>query len=542
MKTKIPLAIIIAGMLLYSCTPAGGMKGAVDRPDVYDVIVVGAGGGGLGAAARLTRAGKRVLVIEQHHRPGGYMTCFERGDYRFEVSLHAIDGLDPGGLTYDFFHQLGIYDRIQPVRLDPMYRAVFPELVMDVPADTQAYARRLKEQFPDEAEGIDDLLAAFNRLYLVMKPGMNFMNGHTLSGIWGGFRHPWCLATLLRNWNATAGEMVGRYIRDKRLIQIFTQLAGFLGDGPDSISAPVFAVMWNSYHRHGYYYIEGGSQAVSDALAAVIKENGGEILLSTRVTEILVEDGVASGVRTNDGRKFSSRYVISNANAPDTLFKLVGKRHLPADYTASVERMQVGASALVVYLGVDHDFRADFTGSHEIFVNLAGDGSRAADFSAIRSVNADVNEIPYVIADYSVVDPSCAPAGKNVICLTTILPYEWQQGWYEDKGYEQYRQLKNAVGLQLVGRAEAFLPGLNDHIEVMEVGSPRTMKHYTLNPKGAIIGWANTPEQSLFNRLPQETPIDNLFLAGAWTFPCGGQSAVIMSGVFAADKVLADMD
>jgi prolycopene isomerase len=470
------------------------------------------------------------------------MTCFERGDYRFEVSLHAIDGLDPGGLTYGFFHQLGIYDRIHPVKPDPMYRTVYPDLVMDVPADTQAYARRLKERFPDEAEGIDDLFAAFGRIYTIMASGMDFMNGDVLSGMWGGVRHPLCLATLLRNWNTTAGEMVGRYVQDERLIRVFTQLAGFLGDGPDSISAPVFAAMWNSYHRHGYYYVEGGSQAVSDALAAVIKENGGEILLSTRVTQIRVADGRATGVKTDDGRDFDARYVISNANAPDTLFKLVGRQHLPADYTAAVESMEIGASALVVYLGVDHDFRAGFKGSHEIFVNLAGQGDRAADFSAIRSVNADVDELPFVIADYSVVDPSCAPAGKNVICLTTIMPYDWQQGWYEDRGYEEYRQLKNAVGLQLVGRAEKFLPGLGDHIEIMEVGTPRTMAHYTLNPKGAILGWANTPEQSMFKRLPQETPIDNLFLAGAWTFPCGGQSAVIMSGVFAAEKVLADMD
>lgn len=541
MKTKIMLTVIATGFLVLSCSSAK-VKDTTGHEEPYDAIVVGAGGGGLGAAAGLTRAGKRVLVIEQHYRPGGYMTCFERDDYRFEVSLHAIDGLDAGGLCRTHFQQLGILDKIRPVKLSPMYRTVFPDLVMDIPADVDDYARQLKEQFPDEAEGIDDLFAAFKRLYTIMASGMDFTKGDILSGMWGGMRHPRCLATLLRNWNATAGQMVGRYIQDERLIQVFTQLAGFLGDDPDGISAPVFAVMWNSYHQHGYYYIEGGSQAVSDALASVIRENGGEILLSTRVTEIIIEDGRAVGVKTDDGRTYSGKYVISNANAPDTLFKLVGRKHLPEDYVRGVEQMEIGASALVVYLGVDRDYRHCFHGSHEIFVNLAGDGSRTADFDAVDSVDVEVQELPYVIANYTVVDPSCAPAGKNVICLTTIMPYEWQDGWHEDKGYEEYRRLKNAVGMQLAGRAEAFLPGLRNHIEVMEVGSPRTMEHYTANPGGAIIGWANTPEQSMFKRLPQETPIDNLFLAGAWTFPCGGQSAVIMSGVFAAEKVLAGLE
>jgi len=90
----------------------------------------------------------------------------------------------------------------------------------------------------------------------------------------------------------------------------------------------------------------------------------------------------------------------------------------------------------------------------------------------------------------------------------------------------------------LIKRAEKHLPGLSSHIEVMEVGSPRTMEHFTLNPKGTIFGWDNIPGQSMMNRLPQETPIPNLFLAGAWTFPGGGQSAVLNSGVMAAQKIL----
>src|SRR6056297_562460 len=377
------LTAMAACLLLFSCT-ADDVKDIPDRQKSYDVIVVGAGGGGLAAAARLSEAGKSVLVIEQHDKPGGYMTSFRRGDYRFEVSLHAIDGLDPGGLSHEFFHKIGIYDRITPVRLDPLYRTVYPNLTMDVPADADAYARRLKKAFPGEAEGIDDLFAAFNRIHLAMEAGMHYMRGDVLSGLWGSVRRPRCLHALLRCWDDTAAEMIGRYIRNERLIDVFTQLSGFLGGGPDEVSAPVFAAMWNSYHRDGYYYVKGGSQAIADAMAAVVKENGGRLLLSTRVTKIIVEDGAAAGVRTDDGRQYRSRFVISNANAPDTLFKLVGRNHLPADYVSQVENMEIAASAFVVYLGVDHNYRDCFPETHELFVNTAADGGEALDFGALR--------------------------------------------------------------------------------------------------------------------------------------------------------------
>jgi phytoene dehydrogenase-like protein len=72
----------------------------------------------------------------------------------------------------------------------------------------------------------------------------------------------------------------------------------------------------------------------------------------------------------------------------------------------------------------------------------------------------------------------------------------------------------------------------------MEVGTPLTMEGFTMNPAGTIYGWDAVPEQSMQRRLPQQTPVDNLLLAGAWTFPGCGQSAVLVSGSLAADAIL----
>jgi prolycopene isomerase len=529
------LLIILAWTcFLFSCSPTD-VKTTADQGKSYDVIVIGAGGGGLGAAARLALAGKKVLVFEQHDKVGGYMTSFSRGDYSFEVSLHAMDGLDPGGLTSAAFQKLDILKRVKPVRLDPMYRTCFPGFALDVPADIVQYQKLLKEKFPKEADGIDRLFAAMGQIDRAFVAGMQYIDGDFWGAVWAGVKHPRALFTMRKYWDATLSEMLDDFISDKLLRAVFTQLSYFLGDGPDKISGLTFAAMWNSYHRHGYYYLEDGSQSISDALAAVIKEHGGEIRTSTLVTKIIIEDGRAVGVRTKNNQVWQSRYVISNANAPDTLFNLAGRKHLPEAYAKRVEAMEIAASAFVVYLGVEADYRSSFTNNvHELMINLSEDP--AINNQGVREGN--IEKVPYAITNYSMVDPGAAPQGKSVITLTTVLPYDWHKGWHESEGHSKYTAFKNFMGQKLIDQAEAFLPGLNSRIETMEVGSPRTMNHYTLNPKGSMLGWANTPGQSMFNRLPQETPIENLYLAGAWTFPCGGQSAVIMSGILAADAIL----
>lgn len=534
---RIVLIPFVALSLVSSCSHQADRETAAEKGAAsYDAVIIGAGGGGLAAAAKLALGGMKVLLIEQHDKVGGYMSRFERGPYQFEVSLHAMDGLDEGGITHNTFKELGILDRVKRIRLDPAYRSAFPDLTLDVPADPEVYRQRLQELFPGESAGIAGLFEALADINSSMICLMNLQDrrnvGQTVGRI---LRHPLMFWPMAKYWRSSCSAMLHDYVQDPRLIALITQLACFAGAEPDKVSGMFFAMMWNSYHHAGFTYFEGGSQAVANALAQVIRENGGEILLSTRVTKIVLEGSRARAVQTQDGKEFPCRYVVSNANAPDTFFKMVGREHLPAEYVKKLEGLKIGLSAFVVYLGVDHDYSDSFPkGVHSYFVNAGYD--QVANFRAYYEGIPE--ETTFGIVNYSMVDPQAAPKGKNVICLATIMPYDYQGDWHEAESYRNYTLLKEEVAMKLVKRTEAFLPGLSSHIEEMEVGSPRTMEHYTLNPRGTIFGWDNTPEQSMMKRLPQKTPIDNLYLAGAWTFPGGGQSAVLISGLYAARMIL----
>lgn len=503
----------------------------------YDVVVIGAGGGGLGAAAALALGGLKVALVEKQYKVGGYMTTFHRGDYTFEASLHAIGGLDPHSQTKDTiddFLRLDIMDRIVPIKSDPMYRSVFPGRIIDIPSDLDEYKGMLTEMFPAQADGIAALVQDMRETTLVLDAVTRMQKDFDLADLWIVLSNPQAAINLLRYLGLDLAQMLAEFIDDPELIGIWSQMVTYVGAGPSDLQALFFNVMWSSYHLTGFYYLEGGSQSISDALAEVIRENGGDIKLNTLATKIVIEDGVATQVQTKNDACLNTRYVVSNANAPDTLLNMVGEQYLPTDYVTKLNNMEIGVATLQVFLGVDHDYTDLFPGTHEIMVNESYDMD--LNFEYMNTGMIDL--APYIITNYTASDPTMSPPGKNTISLTTYMPFDLSDTWQWDQGYDDYIDFKEEVAQVLIERAEEYLPGLSQHIEILEVGSPVTNYAYSLNPRGTIFGWSNIPEQGTLRRLAQQTPIDNLILAGAWTFPGGGQSAVINSGILAADMIL----
>jgi prolycopene isomerase len=312
------------------------------------VVVIGAGGGGLAAAAQLSHAGMDVVVLEQASRVGGSMVRFARGDYRFEASLHGYDG---AGLRW--LDTLGIEDELQLVRGETMYRAVFPDFTLDVPADLDEYRAKLVEMFPGYEANLTRLFADI--------AAMNFVP----------FSH---LSTT---------EVLDSYgIDDPILRAVLTQQVGYGSGTTDSLPGALFAGLFASFHVFGFYYFVGGSQSISDALARVILENGGVIKTYTRATKVVVQNGTATHVRSNDGGCFQAKWLILNSNGPETYFTLLGEEYLGEELKEEIEsrsiafpvspldgrflgrrRGPIGRSGLGYY-GCQHRARADPTLVH----------------------------------------------------------------------------------------------------------------------------------------------------------------------------------
>ena len=502
-----------------------------------DVVVIGSGGGGLSAAAALARSGKKVVVLEQHHKVGGYMTNFKRGDYTFEVSLHGFDGLDEYGMNRPIFKRLGILDKIKPIKENFIYRFKTLPTGMDlkVPQGLENYKQVLYETFPNEKKALDKFFKDIDRMdkiYQKISKSSLDSNEKQLGALE--------ISTMLYYSNLKLHTYFDKKlkVKDIKLKANLSIIPCFLGTSIDQQSTLLFFIAWIGYHKYGYYYFEGGSQSISNAMKEVILENGGQIHLNTRAEKIEVENGKATMVRANNNVCYKADYVISNASAPATMYKLIGEDKISKYDKNRFKDWQIGFSMLIVYLGVDHDYSELFDGTGEMFVSHGYDIDEGFEVALSCSETEPAN---YTINNYTVLDPTNVQVeGKNVIVLSRLASYDCFDEWKWGESFESYKELKNRMGRQMVREAEKVLPGLSEYIEYMEVGTPQTMKQFTSNPKGSIFGWDHQLSQVIFNRMNNDKfeGIDNVYLVGAWGSPGGGQSAVMVSGYTAAQKIL----
>lgn len=506
-----------------------------------DAIVIGAGLGGLAAAARLARAGKNVLVLEQHSGPGGYAHGTRRGDFYFDFSLHSMDGIAPGGWAYLTLNTLGVLDRVTFERLDPYYGACYPNRTIVAPANPFAYEAELIRHFPHEANGLRTL---FDEMGAIYRDAHRGRVDHALERYPSPDEmlqlHPAIIRGVRESW----AELMARHLRDPELKAVVSAQWFYGGLPPSRLNAAAVALQWVSAHHYGAFYPHGGSAAINCALEAIIREGGGEIMYNQAVTRLHIEDGHAVGVCTEQGLEARARVFVANANAPDTLLKLVGREHLPAGYASRVEVTPASLSTFNIFLGLDGDLPAQAGLPHQLVVAESYD--LEAQYAAIEA--GDWQHTPYVLVNAAAANSAAAPAGKSTLTLMCLAPWNYQQVWGTGgdlSAYDanpSYRRIKEAVADTLLARAEQHLPGLRAAIVHKEIATPLTNARYTRNPGGAIYGYEQSSESMYLCRLNEETPIPNLFLAGAWTLPGGGQSAALLSGYDGGGHALLFLD
>ncbi len=497
-----------------------GKTGVEETVSQYDVVVIGSGIGGLTAASLLAKAGKSILVLEAHDRPGGYAHGFKRKRYQFDSGVHLISGCGAQGycggqVIYKALQALDMLDEIEFIDINPFSHARYPGLDIALPQTLSNFVNVLAEQFPSERDGLQQLTELCLQLTEEITIADELMREVDLD------RAQQLMPALFKHRKSTLAEVSSQFIKDPELLAVFATNLPYLGLPPSEVSFIYWSTMLIGYMVDGSYYCKGGFQQLANTLVKGLQKYAGEIRYKSPVEKIVIANEQVAGVVVNN-QQITTQQVISNADLKKTVYDLIGEDYFPSRYLQRIKKMQHSLSIFVVYIATDIDLSALNMG-HEIFCYAGFDHEK----NYARTRQGDISWIS--ITAPTLVAPELAPEGQHLLMLTTLLPYQLVESW---------KQAKSDCMQAMINIAAKTIPDLENHILFKEGGSPATMQRYTQNHQGAAYGWNVTPAQVGPSRLQNKSPIKGLYFAGHWTSPGGGVYGVSVSGVQAAQKVL----
>ena len=475
----------------------------------YDIIIIGSGLGGLTAGAKLAKEGKKVLLVEQHDRPGGCATTFKRKDFTFEVGLHEMDGLDRRDMKTRIFNDLGVFDDVEFLKVPEFYHFMNGRCEITMPHDPEEAIKVLNENFPEEDNGIK---AYFDQILNARKKAKESEGKPEIS----------------------LGEFLDSIITNEDLKLVLLGNLGYFHDDPYSISLNYYSIAQGSYFQGGGNFIKGGSQNLSDYLSNYISQNGGKVILKHLVTEIITENNRAVGIKyievgdeTSASIEAYGKEIIANAAIPNVASKMLPEEH-GKGLQKQVEKLEPGASLLSIYFGFKK--KAKDLGS-KFYSTFVFDESIKTQADIKANNSGDFMNRSFTFVDYSQIDSALTTEEKSVGVICCIDYYsEW-----DALNKEDYKAKKKQVGEIFIGKLEKLIPGIQDQIEYYEMGTSKTVARYTLNPGGAVYGFAQTPRRVGFDKIQS---VDNLHFASAWTKIGGGFSGAIFSGYLCAMDIL----
>jgi phytoene dehydrogenase-like protein len=509
----------------------------------YDVVVIGAGLGGLTAGAILARAGRKVLVIERSNSVGGAASSYKTGDLFVEGSLHETsDPRDPRDPKHHVLTRTGVLDAVKWIPAGAFYEVRGGPLdrPFAMPDNFDAARHALTERFPEASAGIHRLLGEMERIASAM--------GTLSQG--DAFRSPRAsLGALLkllpsvRDWRLSLSQKLTRVFGDNEAVKCaLAANLSYYHDDPATLWWIFFAIAQGEYFQSGGHYVQGGSQRLSSALARAIKVAGGEMLVRRIVSGIALDpQGRASTVTHTardggDPKVVEGLRIVSNA-APAAIATL-----LPAAAAQQLTRSYAGrtpsTSLFALTLGLSKPPREFGITSYSTQL-LPRRMTRLADYAqgAMQMAREPGGQMPPMsIVDYAAID-SGVPVPPYVL---SVIGPDRLSNW-DSSDMDAYRDKRGRWQQAIVSYLDSHYPGVADNVVASSFNTALSVRQYLNAPDGAVYGFAPTPPRSIW-RNPAGSPrtaVPGLYLASAYA-GFGGYTGVVQSAGACADMILRE--
>jgi C-3',4' desaturase CrtD len=489
--------------------------------ETLQVIVIGAGVGGLTTAAVLARAGLEVTVLEAQAYPGGCASTYYHQGYRFDSGATLAGGFYPGGPMDRVAQAAGIAGWTS--------RPSDTAMLVHLP-DGRTIPRRAGEA------RWEDIREAFGQ------PGVAFFEWQE-----GAAEALWDLALRLPPWppqslselGAAASAGIPWLIESKAaalVVDAFRPVAAHLRQADERlrlfvdaqllISAQATSQHANALYgaaaldlpRRGVVHLAGGMGAIAETLVEAVRQHGGRVLYHQEVTRIRSDGKRPAVVETKRGGAFPADVIVANLT-PWNLTELMDGSQ-PGLLKRLPSRPIDGWGAFMVYVGFDGAILPpDYPLHHQIIMRRPlGEGN---------SVFASISPAW---------DANRAPTGQRALTLSTHTALD---GWWQMYGQDlpAYTARKNDLAEKLLDAAEMALPGLRSAARLVMPGTPVTFQRFTRRKWGWVGGF---PQTGLLRTLgPRLGP--NLWLVGDSIFPGQSTAAVALGGLRVAQMALQEM-
>lgn len=486
-----------------------------------NILVIGAGPGGLATAMLLAAAGCRVRILERLGKVGGRTSTIEADGFRFDVGPTFF--LYPRVLER-IFSAAGrtLRQEVELIRLDPQYRVAFGSGGhLDATPDIERMEQQIRAFAPQDAGGFRQFLSENRRKLTAFEP--------CLEASFQGWRDIFNLRMLrllpLLRPHEMLDHSLRRFFSDPRVRLAFCFQSKYLGMSPFRCPS-LFSILSFLEYEHGVWHPKGGCGAVTEAMARVARELGVEISLDEPVEEIFFKGRRATAVRTPQGR-YDADAIVINADFAQAMHRLVpdGLRRRWTD--RQLARKQYSCSTFMMYLGIAGRFDLPH---HTIHISE----NYERNLHEIEQQHVLSEDPSFYVQNACVTDPGLAPEGMSTLYVLAPVSHQHPNiDWSRER--EGFRRLM----LRQIERAGYH--GVEKRIRFERVITPADWEHSQQIYRGATFNLSHTLGQMLHLR-PRNRfeDLDGVYLTGGGTHPGSGLPVIFESARITSRLLLED--
>jgi phytoene dehydrogenase-like protein len=454
-------------------------------------------------------------IIEMHSVAGGQCTAWDRERFRFDYCLHWLVGTSKGP-----FHEIWKETNVLNDQTEIIDHEIHSRIIdkngnqFTIYANIDRWEKYLLEIAPEDEVPIRSMCREMRKSAL-LEP---FSLPPELRGLLDYLRilpKQLPLLNVIRKY----GRLTCREYFEKlnfKNERIKSALYSMYGDRNFSAMAFIFMLGWFNQKNAGY--VKGGSYPLAQRMVEKYRNLGGKLTFKKKVDRIIVENNTAKGVVLTDGTVVGADFVISAADGYSTIYQMLGGKYVSKEIDHAYKNWELFPPLVQVSFGIGKKVDAD----SPIILN----------FSKDATIGRTKLDYGYSLMNYSY-DETMAPEGKT----TVVMRYESPWKLWENLEGEEYREEKEQIKRDAISCLEKIYPGISDHIEVIDVATPKTDVRYTGVRNGAYEGFMPGREnmmKSLKMKLPK---LLNFYMAGQWLFPGGGLPPSAQTGKWAVQLI-----